>query len=180
MVCSRDVCQPTVFFLYYAKFTSSNLRKIFLNFCHWLILWTFSCISKIVVIKRTRVHACCCEANCQQPELHRHRFGFHTHCTKARGRGHTCKFSRKTCRSWCIQFGLTGDLKSIAHDLELCVWSCVSEGVDFTHIEKNIYIGRAYYCNHERQKYSFVDLAIFGKFHNCLYSTLGAKCFTTT
>lgn len=139
MVCSRDVCQPIVFFLYYAKFTSSNLRKIFFNFCHWLILWTFSCISKIVVIKRTRVHACCCEANCQQPELHRHRFGFHTHCTKARGRGHTCKFSRKTCRSWCILFGLTGDLKSIAHDLELCVWSCVSEGVDFTHIEK-IYI----------------------------------------
>lgn len=105
----------------------------------WLILWTSSCISKIVVTKRTRVHACCCEANCQQPELHRHRFGFHTHCTKARGRGHTCKFSRKTCRSWCIQFGLTGDLKSIAYDLELRVWSCVSEGVDFTHIEKYIY-----------------------------------------
>lgn len=51
-----------------------------------------------------------------------------------------CKFLRKICRFWCIQFGLIGDLKFIVYDLELCVWSCVLEGVDFIYIEKNIYI----------------------------------------
>lgn len=88
-----------------------------------------------------------------------------------------CKFLRKICRFWCIQFGLIGDLKFIVYDLELCVWSCVLEGVDFIYIEKNIYIGRVYYCKYERQKYSFVDFVIFGKFYNCLYFMFGVKCF---